>query len=453
MIIRRFAATGVHGHLDLTVRFNRDLTFLTGINGSGKTSVVKGIDALLSPSLALLALMDYEHMEVDVTVDKRRKIQIWSTRSENHVAVGCSEVQPILEYLALPPEPREVGISARAYERTSERYRELEAKNANHPVMRAIRDLPTPMILGIERRYSDLPQSTDDLYQYRAFRRSRVYSSNPYASGLYQASETAELATRRIQAQERELTDALRKNILLSAFQYTPVDLSLPAQAALSRRIEITEQTVLKTFEKLGLSGEAVQRAMGSFFEKLRDVTEILQGERDMNKLLAGDDPKKREAITEWIINAPQFNRITRILGYIETYVRESSRVNEPIHRYLEIINEFLRDSHKRVAFDDTGQLQVQLEDGAFVQLTSLSSGESQLLIIITHLALNPAAQLANIFIVDEPELSLHVRWQELFVEALQRASPQLQLILATHSPSIILDRDIKCVDLSKRRA
>jgi predicted ATP-binding protein involved in virulence len=51
---------------------------------------------------------------------------------------------------------------------------------------------------------------------------------------------------------------------------------------------------------------------------------------------------------------------------------------------------------------------------------------------------------------VDEPELSLHIKWQELFVTAVQEASPKLQLILATHSPSIILDRVDKCVDLSK---
>ncbi len=55
--------------------------------------------------------------------------------------------------------------------------------------------------------------------------------------------------------------------------------------------------------------------------------------------------------------------------------------------------------------------------------------------------------------IVDEPELSLHVRWQESFVDAIQKASPRLQIILATHSPSIVLDRIEKCVDLSGQRS
>ena len=56
---------------------------------------------------------------------------------------------------------------------------------------------------------------------------------------------------------------------------------------------------------------------------------------------------------------------------------------------------------------------------------------------------------LYDAFMVDEPELSLHVAWQELFVDAVANANPGLQMILATHAPSIILDRIDKCVDLA----
>lgn len=72
---------------------------------------------------------------------------------------------------------------------------------------------------------------------------------------------------------------------------------------------------------------------------------------------------------------------------------------------------------------------------------------------IITHLAFNPSAQLANVCIVDEPELSLHVEWQELFVDTLRAANPKVQLILATHSPSIIVDHIARCRDLGKRHS
>jgi predicted ATP-binding protein involved in virulence len=68
--------------------------------------------------------------------------------------------------------------------------------------------------------------------------------------------------------------------------------------------------------------------------------------------------------------------------------------------------------------------------------------------VILTHLAFNNQAKRANVLIIDEPELSLHLRWQELFVDAVTAASPGLQLILATHSPSIIGARIENCIDV-----
>lgn len=68
---------------------------------------------------------------------------------------------------------------------------------------------------------------------------------------------------------------------------------------------------------------------------------------------------------------------------------------------------------------------------------------------MLAHLSLNPSLAGSGVFIVDEPELSLHIAWQEKFVDAIREANPKVQLILATHSPAIILDRDDACRTLS----
>jgi len=62
MKISRFQCEKVHGYLSFRVTFNPDLTFLTGINGSGKTTEVRATTALLTPSLRDLANIDYEHV-------------------------------------------------------------------------------------------------------------------------------------------------------------------------------------------------------------------------------------------------------------------------------------------------------------------------------------------------------------------------------------------------------
>jgi predicted ATP-binding protein involved in virulence len=122
-----------------------------------------------------------------------------------------------------------------------------------------------------------------------------------------------------------------------------------------------------------------------------------------------------------------------------------------PTDNYLSLINSFLDDSGKEITFNESGYVFIELGDlGGQRPISSLSSDEAQIFVIITHLAFNPLAQ-NNVFIIDEPELSRHVQWQEMFVDSIISSNPNIPYILATHSPSIILDRTNACVDISKR--
>ena len=70
-------------------------------------------------------------------------------------------------------------------------------------------------------------------------------------------------------------------------------------------------------------------------------------------------------------------------------------------------------------------------------EIITLSSGEKQILILFTYIKFNN--QLGKIFIIDEPELSLHPKWQENFLEGIKTIMPKnTQLLFATHSPSIV---------------
>ena len=68
---------------------------------------------------------------------------------------------------------------------------------------------------------------------------------------------------------------------------------------------------------------------------------------------------------------------------------------------------------------------------------------------MLAHLSMNRRLLQDGVFIVDEPELSLHMDWQNMFVDAVQTANPKLQLILATHAPAIIGGRDSLCIPVS----
>ncbi|UXW87088.1 ATP-binding protein [Microbacterium azadirachtae] len=70
------------------------------------------------------------------------------------------------------------------------------------------------------------------------------------------------------------------------------------------------------------------------------------------------------------------------------------------------------------------------------IPLKSLSSGEKQLLQIL----LEVLGAAEDTVMIDEPELSLHVNWQQQLVGSMQRVNGDCQLLLATHSPEIMAD-------------
>jgi len=67
------------------------------------------------------------------------------------------------------------------------------------------------------------------------------------------------------------------------------------------------------------------------------------------------------------------------------------------------------------------------------IDLSQLSSGEKQLVSLFTHLYLSEGTQY--FVIIDEPEISLSVEWQETFLEDIRNGTFCSGLFVATHSP------------------
>ena len=77
-----------------------------------------------------------------------------------------------------------------------------------------------------------------------------------------------------------------------------------------------------------------------------------------------------------------------------------------------------------------------------------LSSGQSRLLSIFSGLAEFPEG---SVVMIDEPELSLHIDWQESLITNLVRYFPHLKFIIATHSPNVIIEHTQKVIEVPPR--
>lgn len=138
-------------------------------------------------------------------------------------------------------------------------------------------------------------------------------------------------------------------------------------------------------------------------------------------------------------------NRTLSLIEISRKYTSHKDSVLEPLTKYISCLQRFMND--KIFAFSEkNGNLKVALkpindEKGENViknidiQYQSLSSGEKQLLILLTQTLLQE--QQPYIYIADEPELSLHIEWQHKIINAIKELNPNAQIIVATHSPEI----------------
>jgi energy-coupling factor transporter ATP-binding protein EcfA2 len=99
-------------------------------------------------------------------------------------------------------------------------------------------------------------------------------------------------------------------------------------------------------------------------------------------------------------------------------------------------INAFF--SSKQITFTPRDGIEIVSDDGEFLLVDSLSSGERQLLMLLCTTLL--ARDQTQLFIIDEPELSLGVEWQRKIIDALLKLTEgtEVQFLVATHSIEII---------------
>jgi len=448
MIIKSFSGSGLNGYINVKLHFFPDLTFLYGINGSGKTTVVRSIHALLTCSIAVLAETVYSSMDLLVEIDGRA-ISITAKRTDIEMEIAVDSLEPltIMRFNAdddLPLWKQDEG--------RSEFYASQANLNASHPVVKAIDALPTPMYLGLERRAAEpirrlvRPSLRDT--------RSSIFSTSLDTS-LNEASSFAALAFRSAYVAESKLKDKLRNDLILTAFRFEDASRGFGSLRKVPKKSEARQplsqsKNIVKVLQRIGLQQNEIE-TVELFFAQLSKIIDDLPDAQKGKQApeVRGADIGK---VVKYQFNKLQFDRAKQIVERVEEFSQEVVRIYKPIETYKQLMNEFFGASRKQVAVDVSG-LSVLIEDVGPRDVTSMSSGEQQLIVLFTQLWFNPNAITSNVLIIDEPELSLHLRWQEMFVAALSKAHSGLQLILATHSPSIILDRDDKAIELAPNYA
>ena len=146
-------------------------------------------------------------------------------------------------------------------------------------------------------------------------------------------------------------------------------------------------------------------------------------------------------------INIVNTNLIKDIPSYIATKMisamlkNKNEKVGDVQKKVFNEINEIFENLSIDVKVEDISQdgRNITLftnSSGDEFDINELSSGEKQL--FLRTLAIKMLNPENSIILIDEPELSLHPKWQQRIVDVYKKIGKNNQIIIATHSPHIL---------------
>nr|MCR4921569.1 ATP-binding protein [Bacteroidaceae bacterium] len=136
-------------------------------------------------------------------------------------------------------------------------------------------------------------------------------------------------------------------------------------------------------------------------------------------------------------------NRIVALFtgGDSDAQTKAKKIAHDKIH-FQDLVDDLFKETGKTIRRDKN---EIYFDSlGEIIPCYKLSSGEKQMLIILLSVLVQN--HRPYVLFMDEPEVSLHVEWQQRLIGLVRDLNPNAQIILTTHSPAVIMDGWADCV-------
>ena len=104
--------------------------------------------------------------------------------------------------------------------------------------------------------------------------------------------------------------------------------------------------------------------------------------------------------------------------------------------RFQDMVDDLFEETGKRIVRTENEIRFTQI--GEMLMPYQLSSGEKQMLTILLTVLVED--DQPYVLFMDEPEVSLHIEWQKRLIDLILELNPNVQIILTTHSPALIMN-------------
>ena len=132
-----------------------------------------------------------------------------------------------------------------------------------------------------------------------------------------------------------------------------------------------------------------------------------------------------------------QVNIGNRIIEQLQQgHADAAQELSQKKKRFQDMVDELFTETGKQIIRTENEIRFSQI--GENLVPYQLSSGEKQMLAILLTVLVED--NLPYVLFMDEPEVSLHVEWQKRLIDLILELNPNVQIILTTHSPAVVMN-------------
>lgn len=433
--IERVELEGIHGRYSLDISFNSSLNILYGENGTGKSTLIHIIANVANRDFIRFAFLDFKRIKLTysneayicITQEEMESDRLITVRDGYENFVSFSQREAFDATREMESDRYDSELAPDLINRISnfvEKYDVPVIKTSYFPAFRT-------MLEAWSSQTANLPDSYIRKLQHRTRRnpsseRATSFSRNLFGQFLPTINYPSPIDI------EQRLNEEIRHcqiriaNYESSVFSDSFIkvfsallegkDNSYNSVNAENLIEEISQLTNESNNNKLG----ALQDDSNTYRELRRLVSINTNSSRDLQSSASGALVVYRDALKER-----------------KAFQQEAF---EAIDIYFDVVNSFLNKKKLDYRLEKKRRaplVGLKFPDDTWSSIKVMSSGERQLLTMLY--AVNRMSENSAV-LIDEPEISLHIDWQEDLLSKMMEQLGKRQIIVCTHSPAIASD-------------
>lgn len=406
---------GLWGIKDIETKFDPNVNIFIGPNGSNKTVFLNLLEAALNVDLEILCNTDFKRIEIHIDADVSILIieNIASEDSTTTIKYSLDDDEFLLQMMPFRM-------------RRLHRYEEPQ----ENVLRRRLAQIVNISWLSVNRGTTDI--------QYLDSREVLERIKNMVDIKIERLVKLLGGYQLQLETEANTISNDFKKEVMAMMLYDPNIDSYNNDILKDLSTVDINDlkNQLFKAFSTLGIAKEN----RSSIEMHIKKIGDVLQKMSQGKTVLELND----------VFILALVKRTLSIIDISQSHERQTKELYTPINNFWKCLRRFM--PNKKFVYDkERGLLTVTLleveHSDVSIPLSALSSGEKQIFILLTEALLQ--REKNYLFIADEPELSLHIKWQKKILPELFAINPNAQIIVATHSPEVASNYPDKIINMS----